>query len=104
MVCPIIFYRATHDAHTAIAFHSKLITALYSRNSNFVESDTVFGVKKSLIVDYRWCEDLQLAKQHNLTVVTKSIDGRESTGFWLLELDFMLVKKSPPPSRKVQNE
>lgn len=84
--------------------YSKLITALSSRDSNFVESDTVFGVKKSLIVDNRWCKGLELAKQHNLTVVTKLIDGREPTGFWLLERDFVLVKKSPPPSRKVQEE
>lgn len=32
--------------------YSSLITALYSRDSKFVESDTVFGVKGSLIVDY----------------------------------------------------
>ncbi|OJJ99363.1 hypothetical protein ASPACDRAFT_44024 [Aspergillus aculeatus ATCC 16872] len=83
--------------------YTKLITALYSRDSNFVESDTVFGVKKSLIVDYNWCEDLKLAQEHNVTPITKTIDGKESTGFWLLEQDFILVKKSPPPPRKTED-
>lgn len=83
--------------------YTKLITALYSRDSNFVESDTVFGVKKSLIVDYNWCEDLDLAQEHNVTPITKTIDGTESTGFWLLEQDFILVKKSPPLTRKTED-
>ncbi|RAL12326.1 aromatic compound dioxygenase [Aspergillus homomorphus CBS 101889] len=83
--------------------YTKLITALYSRDSNFVESDTVFGVKKSLIVGYKWCEDLELAKEHTVTPIVKTIDGKESTGFWLLEQDFVLVKKSPPPPRKTED-
>lgn len=38
--------------------YTKLITALYYSDRKYVESDTVFGLKKSLIVDYQWCEDL----------------------------------------------
>lgn len=83
--------------------YSKLITALYSRDSNFVESDTVFGVKKSLIVDYHWSEDVELAKTHNVETLTKTIDGRESQGFWLLERDFIVVKKGTPAPRKTQD-
>lgn len=84
--------------------YSRLITALYSRDSKFVESDTVFGVKKSLIVDYRWCKDMELAEKHNVEPVLKTIDGQESQGFWLLERDFILVKKSPFAPRKTQDE
>ncbi|KAF4759793.1 hypothetical protein N7455_002435 [Penicillium solitum] len=84
--------------------YTKLITALYSRDSKFVDSDTVFGVKKSLIVDYKWSEDLELAKQHNLIPMVKTIDGRESKGFWLLDRDFVIVKKSTPPPRKTKDE
>lgn len=83
--------------------YTKLITALYSRDSKFVDSDTVFGVKKSLIVDYKWSEDLELAKQHNLIPMVKTIDGRESKGFWLLERDFVMVKTSTPPPRKTKD-
>ena len=84
--------------------YARLITALYSRDSNFVESDTVFGVKKSLIVDYKWSEDLELAKNHNLAPMERIIDGHKSMGFWLLDQDFVLVKKSPPPPRKIKDE
>ncbi|EYE96020.1 aromatic compound dioxygenase [Aspergillus ruber CBS 135680] len=47
------WYRPAH-MHFMIEHpqYSSLITALYSRDSKFVESDTVFGVKGSLIVDY----------------------------------------------------
>ncbi|BCS25485.1 uncharacterized protein APUU_50196A [Aspergillus puulaauensis] len=84
--------------------YTKLITALYSSDSKFVDSDTVFGVKKSLIVDYKWSEDLELAKQHNLIPMVKTIDGRESKGFWLLERDFVMVKTSTPPPRKTKDK
>ncbi|OGM43618.1 catechol dioxygenase [Aspergillus bombycis] len=65
--------------------------------------DSSFGVQKSLIVDYTWCEDLELAKQHNVNPVTKTIEGQESKGFWLLERDFILVKKSAPAPQKTQD-
>lgn len=84
--------------------YTKLITALYSSDSKYVESDTVFGVKKSLVVDYQWSEDLELAKQHNLAPMERIVDSRESKGFWLLDQDFVLVKKTPPPPRKFQDD
>lgn len=31
-------------------------------------SDTVFGIKNGLIVDYRWCEDVELARKHNVVL------------------------------------
>ncbi|PYH93808.1 aromatic compound dioxygenase [Aspergillus ellipticus CBS 707.79] len=98
------WFRPAH-MHFMVAHpeYTKLITALYSRDSNFVESDTVFGVKKSLIVDYNWSEDLELAKTHSVEPIVRTIDGRESTGFWLLEQDFVLVKKGPPPARKTED-
>lgn len=83
--------------------YTRLITALYSSDSDYVESDTVFGVKKSLVVDYEWSEDLDLAKEHNLIPMEREVDGRMSTGFWLLHRDFVLVKKSAPPPRKVMD-
>ncbi len=71
--------------------YKKLITALYTRDSMYIESDTVFGVKQSLIVDYVWTTDLALAKEYDIKTLTRQVDGRESQGFWLLEFDFVLV-------------
>lgn len=84
--------------------YTKLITALYSSDSEYVESDTVFGVKKSLVVEYKWSEDLGLAREHNLIPMEREVDGRKSMGFWLLDRDFVLVKKSLPPPRKVMDD
>ena len=71
--------------------HKKLITALYSRDSKYIESDTVFGVKQSLIVDYVWTEDLALATKYGIKTFTRQVDGVGKQGFWLLEFDFVLV-------------
>ncbi|OJJ48542.1 hypothetical protein ASPZODRAFT_14672 [Penicilliopsis zonata CBS 506.65] len=99
------WFRPAH-MHFMIAHpeYTKLITALYSRDSNYVETDTVFGVKQSLIVDYNWCEDLELAKKYDLEPMVRTIDGKEHKGFWLLEKDFVLIKKSPPAPRKVRDD
>lgn len=72
--------------------YKKLITALYSKDSKYIESDTVFGVKQSLIVDYVWTTDLAIAKQYGITPFARQVDGVETKGFWLLEFDFTLVK------------
>ncbi|KAF7557561.1 hypothetical protein G7Z17_g599 [Cylindrodendrum hubeiense] len=81
----------------------KLITALYSRDSKYIESDTVFGVKKSLMVDYVFTVDPELVRQYGLKTFKKDIDGVEKEGFWLLEFNFILVKNSDPPLRKTHD-
>ncbi|KAJ5692636.1 hypothetical protein N7462_002059, partial [Penicillium macrosclerotiorum] len=91
------WYRPAHMHFMVIhPDYTKLVTALYSCDSDFVESDTVFGVKKSLIVEYKWSEDLELAREHKLVPIVKNIGNRESTGFWLLDRDFVLVEKRAP--------
>jgi hypothetical protein len=55
----------------------------------------VFGVKSSLMVDYKWTEDTELAKKYNIPSPEK--------GFWLLEYDFALVQKTPPKPLKTQD-
>ncbi|KAH8799676.1 Intradiol ring-cleavage dioxygenase [Xylogone sp. PMI_703] len=98
------WYRPAH-MHFIIIHpeYNKLITALYSRDSKYVESDTVFGVKKSLIVDYVWCEDEALAKQYGVKMFLRTVGGVEKRGFWLLEFDFTLVKKGEPTPRKTHD-
>jgi hypothetical protein len=83
--------------------YNKLITALYSRDSKYVESDTVFGVKKSLMVDYIFTVDDELVKKYGLKTFKKEVDGVEKEGFWLLEFDFVLVKESVEPPRKTHD-
>ncbi|KAK4944555.1 hypothetical protein LTR10_015989 [Elasticomyces elasticus] len=83
--------------------YNKLITALYSRDSKYIESDTVFGVKSSLIVDYEFAKDLQLAKHYGLKTFKRAIDGSEHEGFWLLEFDFTLTEMEDLPSAKVHD-
>jgi len=83
--------------------YNKLITALYSRDSKYIESDTVFGVKKSLMVDYIFIEDLKMASDHGVKTFKKVVDGTEKEGFWLLEFDFILVKKSFERPRKTHD-
>lgn len=83
--------------------YDKLITALYSRDSKYIESDTVFGVKKSLMVDYIFTVDDALAKKHDLKTFPRKVDGIEKEGFWLLEFDFILVEKTEMPPRKLHD-
>ncbi|OQU95651.1 hypothetical protein CLAIMM_01833 [Cladophialophora immunda] len=85
------------------AEYNKLITALYTRDSKYVESDTVFGVKSSLLVDYVFTEDLNLAKRYGLKTFKRTIDGTEREGFWLLEFDFILTEKETPPPPKLHD-
>ncbi|KAB8077558.1 Intradiol ring-cleavage dioxygenase [Aspergillus leporis] len=66
-----------------------------------VKSDTVFGVKKSLIVDYNWCEDLELAKQHSIvwSQSSRHLMGKNRKGFGCYTGTFIIVKKSAPARR-----
>jgi hypothetical protein len=86
--------------------YNKLVTALYTREDKYATSDTgssflnllttVFGVKSSLLVDYIWTEDVELAKQYKIPNPEK--------GFWLLEFNFKLMEKTPPKERKIKDE
>jgi hypothetical protein len=86
--------------------YAKLVTALYTRDDKYVTSDTgipshftslmiVFGVKSSLMVDYKWTEDVELAKHYKIPNPEK--------GFWLLEYDFKLMPKTPPKELKTSD-
>jgi len=56
----------------------------------------VFGVKSSLMVDYKWTEDIELAKQYKIPNPEK--------GFWLLEYDFTLMRKTSPKKLKTKDD
>ncbi|PWN92573.1 intradiol ring-cleavage dioxygenase [Acaromyces ingoldii] len=57
-----------------------LITALYPREDKFLQSDTVFGVKSSLVVDPVLVDDPSEARKH----------GFKRNSFWLIEYDLIL--------------
>ena len=83
--------------------YNKLITALYTRDSKYIESDTVFGVKSGLLVDYIFTEDAELARRYGLKTFKQIVEGSEKEGFWLLEFDFVLTEKEEPPPRKTHD-
>jgi hydroxyquinol 1,2-dioxygenase len=60
-----------------------LVTELFPSGSDYIDNDTVFGVRPGLIVDIKPCDDLSIAKQYGLT-----------TPFNEVAYDFHLVKKS----------
>lgn len=83
--------------------YEKLITAVYSRESKHIVKDPVFGMKKSLIVDFVWTQDEALAKTCGISPIERSIGSEKSRGFWLLEHDFVLVTKKPKGGRKIDD-
>lgn len=83
--------------------YNNLITALYTKDSKYIESDTVFGVKSSLLVEYKFTEDAQLAKRYGLKTFKRTVDGLDKEGFWLLEFDFVLTEKEAPPPKKLHD-
>ncbi|KAF2095113.1 aromatic compound dioxygenase [Rhizodiscina lignyota] len=71
-----------------------LTTALYSRDSKNVATDPVFGVKKSLIKDFQWSEELPaVAKGYNLESSLQRMNVQNRKGLWVLEHDFVLLRK-----------
>jgi len=56
----------------------------------------VFGVKSSLMVDYKRTEDAELVKKYNIPNPEK--------GFWLLEFDFKLIPRIDPKVRKIKDD
>ena len=49
-----------------------------------------------MMVDYKWTENVELAKQYKIPNPEK--------GFWLLEFDFKLMQKTPPKTLKVKDD
>jgi len=60
-----------------------LVTELFPSGSDYIDNDTVFGVRPDLIVDIKPCHDLNIAKKYGL-----------SAPFNEVKYDFNLVKKS----------
>jgi hypothetical protein len=48
------------------------------------------------MVEYKWTENVELAKQYKIPNPEK--------GFWLLEFDFTLMQKTPPKKLKVKDD
>lgn len=60
--------------------YDDLVTALYIRGDPYEQSDAVFGVKKSLIVDAEKVGDTSIAKKYD-------VDEQD----WLIKYDFVLT-------------
>jgi hypothetical protein len=83
--------------------YEKLVTAVYSRESQFILKDPVFGTKKSLVVDLIWTEDGVLANKHEIPPFHRQVDNEKRRGFWLLDRDFVLSAKRPLEGRKTHD-
>ncbi|KAJ5740706.1 aromatic compound dioxygenase [Penicillium malachiteum] len=82
-----------HFILTAPGF-KKLVTALYFGDSDYLDSDPVWGVKQSLIVSYTWCQNLDLVEKYGIIEIPRPGEGdKNSLGFWLLEHDFVLLEE-----------
>ncbi len=60
--------------------YDKVTTHIFTPDCPYLQSDTVFGVKKTLIGDFRKIEDEQKAREFDVP-----------SPFWLLEWDFVLM-------------
>jgi protocatechuate 3,4-dioxygenase beta subunit len=60
----------------------QLVTHLFTNGDPYLDSDVVFGVKESLIVDWKKVESKDEAKKHGL-----------DTPFWRVDYDFVLVRE-----------
>lgn len=60
-----------------------LVTELFPAGSNYIDNDTVFGVRSGLIVDIKPCHDSSIAKQYGLNVPFNEV-----------KYEFNLVKQS----------
>jgi hypothetical protein len=59
------------------------VTELFPAGSNYIDNDTVFGVRPGLIVDVKPCQDSEVANRFGLT-----------TPFKQVAFDFCLVKQA----------
>jgi hypothetical protein len=83
--------------------YEKLVTALYSRESEFIAEDPVFGAKTSLVVDLIWMEDEAMSETYQIPFFEREIGNEKSRGFWFLERDFVLVPKQSTEGRKAHD-
>jgi hypothetical protein len=83
--------------------YEKLVTAVYSRESQFILEDPVFGTKKSLVVDCIWTEDRALANTYQISLFDRDINNEVRRGFWLLDRDFVLVQKRAKGNRRTHD-
>ena len=60
-----------------------LVTELFPAGSDYLDNDTVFGVRPGLIVDVKNCDNSEVAVQYGLTAPFKEV-----------EFDFSLVKQA----------
>lgn len=83
--------------------YEKLVTAVYSRESQFILEDPVFGTKGSLVVGLIWTEDEELAKKHEIPPFHRRVDSERRRGFWLLDQNFVLGTKRLREGRKTSD-
>ena len=83
--------------------YEKLVTAVYLRESEFINKDPVFGAKLGLVVDLIWSEDAALAETYQVPLFERDIGNEKRQGFWLLDRDFVLVPKQSKEGRKTHD-
>ncbi|HWG05775.1 MAG TPA: intradiol ring-cleavage dioxygenase [Beijerinckiaceae bacterium] len=78
-------YRPAH-VHFIVAAdgYQSVVTHIFPPDCPYLESDAVFGVKQSLIGDFREIDDAARAE-----------DRRVEAPFWELEANFVLVREDP---------
>jgi len=71
-----------------------LTTALYASDSRNITTDPVFGVKASLVRDFRWMKELpEKAKEfYDLRSTFEKTTWNIQVGIWVLEYDFVLLE------------
>jgi catechol 1,2-dioxygenase len=62
-----------------------LVTELFPAGSDYLDNDTVFGVRPGLIVDVQNCQDTEVAHRYGLNAPFKEV-----------VFDFSLVKQTAP--------
>lgn len=74
------FHRPAH-IHMIVSAenHDAIVTQLFTEGDQYIDSDSVFGVKDSLVVEYQSVEGGDLAQQY-------SLEGQ----YWTVDYDFVL--------------
>jgi catechol 1,2-dioxygenase len=76
-------YRPAHLHYIVSApGYDRLTTHIFDPDDPYINSDAVFGVKESLLAEFRWIEDPERAK-------AVGFDGP----FWDVEFDFVLARE-----------
>lgn len=63
--------------------HDRLTTHIFTAGDEYLESDSVFGTKSSLVGEYETCHDEEMAKKYGLSVP-----------FQMLDFDFGLMRSA----------